>query len=443
METGLPDRGSRGADRAGPDGEAAAGVTFLLDLGQALNEVAIPSDVLERRLRAAARGLGLEAEVYALQSMLVVETHPRDGAGQLVKLRPITVDAPWNLRRMRALVDLSDEVAAGQLSLTGARARLERVLHERSPYGPTLVLLGYAVYGGVVAMRVGGRLIEALVGALVGLIAGVMQVQPGISRAISLQKSFVAGFVGLLAAWLLAMVLPSFDVGRAIFGGMTLLVPAMVLTIGLYELTGEAAGSGVIRIAYASLRFLMLAAGMAAAIQLWSVLASPPAAATVSPLPWPVVLIAVALGGAALTFCLHGRRRDLAWIVLGAVVGYGAQLVTKAIFGGDGSPLLASLALGIVANLQGRLPGHAPATVLVPGLLQLAPGFLGSEAMFKLVGHGQESSAASYFDVVLTAFQLVTGLLLAALLVPRHKPAPQRQELTPRLGVPLGATPGR
>jgi uncharacterized membrane protein YjjB (DUF3815 family) len=142
-------------------------------------------------------------------------------------------------------------------------------------------------------------------------------------------------------------------------------------------------------------------------------------------------LLMAMLGGAVLTVCLQGHRRDLPWMAGAALLAFGTQELTKVVFGGHGSPLLAAVVLGVAANLQARLPGHIAATVTVPGLLQLAPGFLGTEAVLGFIGRGWGAGVepARLFDVLLTALQLVLGLLLAEVLVGRKpdrstKPAP-------------------
>jgi uncharacterized membrane protein YjjB (DUF3815 family) len=200
----------------------------------------------------------------------------------------------------------------------------------------------------------------------------------------------------------------------------------MVLTIGTHELANDALESGVARLAYGLLRFLMLALGIVVALHLLALLGPLPAPVKASPLPWPVVLTMVAFGGAALTVCLQGHRRDLPWIAAAAVLAYGIQELTKAVFGGSGSPLIAALVLGIVANLYGRIPGHIPGTVLVPGLLQLAPGFLGTQTVIGLIGRGGDAAVqpARAFDVFIILLQLVLGLVLADVLVGRQSRRP-------------------
>jgi uncharacterized membrane protein YjjP (DUF1212 family) len=396
-----------------------AATKLLVDLGAALHWSAVPASTVETRVRAVAQALGVRADVFVLQGFLCVET---EGAPvERVELRRIDFDTHWNIARIHELYDLCTSLVRGERGVTSGRAELDRILAEPRPYKKWLVVLAYGVYGLAVAARVGGGAVEALAGALVGLVAGVIHYATVLYKSVDLQKSFVGALAGALVAFALRAVLPPFDVSRALFGGITLLVPAMVLTIGTYELANDALESGVARLAYALLRFLMLGFGLAVAIRVFPFVAPLPSRVISSPLPRVVTLLLVAIGGAFLTFCLQGRKRDLPWMALAAVFAFGAQELTKALFGGRGSPMLSAFLLGVAANLYARLTGKIPATFVIPGLLQLAPGFLGTEAVFNaLAGAGGPSlDQARLFDVFMTALELVTGLLLADILAGR------------------------
>jgi uncharacterized membrane protein YjjB (DUF3815 family) len=102
-------------------------------------------------------------------------------------------------------------------------------------------------------------------------------------------------------------------------------------------------------------------------------------------------------------------------MAVAALFAYGVQELTKVLFGGRGSPLLSAFLVGVAANLYARFSGKVPATFVIPGLLQLAPGFIGSQAIFKLIA-GHPSAGAEevrLFDVFVLALQLVTGLFIA------------------------------
>ncbi|MBX3157743.1 MAG: threonine/serine exporter family protein [Deltaproteobacteria bacterium] len=386
---------------------------LLLDFAQAMHRVQMPADAIEGHLRAIAARLGVSADTLLLQSAIAVEV--RDGSGERVALRRIGFEAHWRLARVRELIDLADACAAGAYSPVRARARLRAILAERWHVPRFAVVTAYGVYGAAVAARVGGRDGEMLVAALAGLLTGFVHYVAIGRRALDLQKVFAATLAATLLVLGCATVF-EVDGGRALFGGITLLVPASAITIGTHELANDALESGTSRLAYALVRFLMTAAGLAAAIKLWMLLAPLPPPTHVAPLPAPEVLAILVAGGLALVLCLQARPSDAPWIVFGVLVAYGAQALTKRVFGPDGAPLIAAFVLGAAGYAHARVVRDGlPATVIVPGLLQISTGFLGTQAVFGLL-RGEAGGHATFFQVFLVAFQLVGGLLLASVL---------------------------
>lgn len=387
-------------------------VAFLLELGRALHLAYQPSLAVEERVKRAARAWGLQVEVFTLQSLAVTEV--LSGARRRVDVERMPFNPHWNLRRAAALVTLSDNVAAGQFRVSEARAELDRILAAHSYYPEWLVFLAYGIYSAAVAARVGGSWLEMLVALPVGVVAGLIHFGTLVSRRVDLQKSFLATFAGSLIAFGLAAVLAPFDMPRALFGGVTLLVPAMVVTLGAFELVSESVEAGLARLTYGLLRFLLMGAGIVAAARLWKLFLPLPAHLEASPLPHAVTLVIVAGGGLALTICMGARRRDIPWIVGAVLLAYGTQELTKLWVGGRGSPIISAFVLGVAGLLYGRLPNRLPTTVIMPGLIQLAPGFIGTQAILALLGTGAPGEEARIFDVLLVAVQLVMGLVFAA-----------------------------
>jgi len=316
---------------------------------------------------------------------------------------------------MHGLMDLARAVADRRLGVPEARAAIRHLERQPSAYPRWLVIAAYAAYSAAVTARVGGAGLEMLVAAGIGLVAGGIHFGTLRSTRIDLSKSFLAALAGTLLALLAFQAL-----GPAIFGGVTLLVPAMVLTIALHEIASEALESGVVRLAYGLLRFLMLGFGVAMALT-----AARLGGLTVTAIPPPglsshlAVLGLVAAGGLALLVCLQGRGRDAPGMVFGATLAFGTQELTKAWLGDPGSPFLAAFVLGAAAYLYARLPGGFAPVVMVPGLLQLAPGFLGTRAVFHLL-EGQPVPGQDFFAVLLTCLQLGMGLLLAGMIFRRR-----------------------
>ncbi|AEI64702.1 threonine/serine ThrE exporter family protein [Corallococcus macrosporus] len=402
--------------RMGMEGDEAAS-RFLLNLARALHLAYQPSLLVEARVRRAASAWGLKAEVFTVQSLAMTQVvAPRRAPAEFARL---PFNPHWNLGRAAALLRLTDDIAAGGMGLPEARATLDRIVAERSPYPKGLVLLAYGVYGAAVAARVGGGWWEMLAALLVGAIAGVIHFGTLVSQRVDLQKSFLAAFSGTLVVFGLRFVLPPFDVVQALFGGAVLLVPAMVVTLGSLELATESVEAGLTRLAYGLLRFLMLGVGILAATTLWRFFRPLPEYSDAHVLPPPVTLLLLAVGGVALAICMAGRTRDLVGIVGGVLLAYGTQAGMKAVLGEQGSPMVAAFVLGVAGLLYGRGGQRMPMTVIMPGLLQLAPGFLGTQSVIALLGLAPPGAEdARLFNVLLVALQLVLGLVFATLVVP-------------------------
>lgn len=402
---------------ASPPGERST--DLLLDLGEAMHAAAIPADIAEERLRAVAAALAIDAQFFTLQSFFATEL--RRGEAERVEIRRIPFDTHWNLTETVAVNELATALAEGRLDAAAGRAELDRIVARKSAYPRSVVALAWAVYGAVVAIRVGGRWIEGAAGAVIGLVAGGIHLAAGAYKQVNLEKTFLGAFFGTAAAFVLALILPPFDYPRALFGGISLLVPAMVVTIGIHELAAEQLESGTVRLVYGLMCFGLLGAGMVAAFGVGGLLGLHPPHATATKLPDLVVLAVVAVGGLALVVNLEGRRRDVPWIVLAAVVAFGSQELTRVAFGTRGAPMIAAFILGSVAYLYARRPGRFPFTIIVPGMLQLAPGFLGTTTTFRLMTAGEHPTEASFFDVIVLAVQLGIGILAAGLLFGRRR----------------------
>ena len=62
----------------GVDPPAEISAQLLLDLAQALHASALPADIVEERLRAAAAGLGIDAQFFTMQSFVAANEQALD-----------------------------------------------------------------------------------------------------------------------------------------------------------------------------------------------------------------------------------------------------------------------------------------------------------------------------------------------------------------------------
>lgn len=383
---------------------------FLVDLTRAMHTVSSPSGTTEGYVREVGAALGVTVDVVALQDVVVLTfTGPQQSR---VVARRIPFQSDWNLRRMTELLELARGMAANKIDFEHGHARLGAIVGEKPMFPGWLIVAAYAAYGAATAARVGGRGLEMFVAAVVGVLAGLTHKEAAKRRALSTQQTFVVALLGTLAVFGLAAVLPPMSLVRALFGGIVLMVPAMVIAIAADEMANGDLESGVSRLGYGLIRFVMLGLGVLIGTKVWSLFAPIPESITPHRLPDLLVLLLLAAGGLALTVCLAARRRQIAGVVLGVLAAWGTQALTILLFGGPGDPTIAAFLLGLVALLYTQLSGDVPATVVIPGLLQLAPGFLGTQTIIGLVEKtGAGGGGAT--SVLIAVLQLFVGLLLA------------------------------
>ena len=104
-------------------------------------------------------------------------------------------DTHWSLAEAVELADLCRAIIDRRLDAGAARAELTRIVSRKSAYSKVLVALAWAVYGGAVAIRVGGHWIEGLAGALIGVVAGGIHLLAAKHKQVGLEKTFLGAFL--------------------------------------------------------------------------------------------------------------------------------------------------------------------------------------------------------------------------------------------------------
>ena len=204
--------------------------------------------------------------------------------------------------------------------------------------------------------------------------------------------------------------------------GLIVLVPGLTLTTAMTELATGHLVSGGARLAGALLTFLTIGFGVALGSRLGA-LSFPAMVAPQAQAPLPLWTEGAALLVAALAFVVLFRAapRDGGWVLAAATVAYLGARSGAAALGPELGALFGALVLGVCSNLHARCLQRPAALTQVPGLMLLVPGSLGFRSVAALVEHDTLSGVQTAFTMVLVAIALVTGLLLANVLVPTRK----------------------
>lgn len=394
---------------------------YLLEIGGTLLSYGCSTHRLEQLLRVVARLEGYDAHVFAVPTGLFLTLS--GGELQSPLFRMIRVEE-WSvdLERLANVDRIVNEVAAHELSIVDARLRLHELDRRPRPYPKALVAAATAGAAGAAAVFFRGGPWEALLGAAGGAAIGALGGALGRSRSARYLSDFAGAVLAALIAGVATRIWPELSREVIVLSGVILLVPGMALTTGLSELSRKNLVSGAARLMEALITFLSIVFGIALVVGVESMLGGAPATPAPPPglaLPWQALALLVA----SLSFGVLFRvpRRWLATAVASGAVAWIATLAGAAWLPGHIAAFAAALALCLYANGVARLTQRPSQVFLLPGMVLLVPGSFGFRSLEALLRGDLLGGALKGFEMFLIAGALVTGLLVANVLLPAKK----------------------
>jgi uncharacterized membrane protein YjjP (DUF1212 family) len=398
--------------------DPTASELFLSRLGRALHESGLPAPQLEGALRRVAERLGIRAQFFSTPTSLLFAFG--DGAAQrthLERVEPAGVD----LGRLEALEGLADRVADGELDAATAGVAIDAVLARARPYPRWATLVCWALSSATSAVFLGGGTPEIVVAATIGLVVGL--VARGVERreqAGQLFEPAAAAIAAFLAAAASVAWTP-LSVYTATLAGIIYLIPGFRLTLAMTELATQHLSSGTARFAGALVVFLTVTFGTAIGARAAELALGP--AIDVPPVPAGAAaeLVALLVAPVALAVLFRAPLGAAPAIVGVGVLGYlGGRLGSEWI-----SPELGmfagTLAAGLAARAWSRSSARPETVALAPAILLLVPGSIGYRSFSSLLGGDAVLGVEAAFRMVLVAFSLVAGLLVANALLPLRR----------------------
>ncbi len=395
----------------------AAAEVFLEKLGRALHRYGSPAHRLEDAMTAVADRLGVHGQFFSTPTAIFAsfETDRRHKTLPL-RVEPGEVD----LEKLSRLDRVLSRVVRGELGPSAAAASVDAVVDAPPRYGAVVTTVAFAAVSGSAARFFGGGWPEIAaacgVGLLIGLLALAIGRFPSAGRVFELLSATLAAFVTALAAEL-AGVAPQV----VTVAGLIVLIPGFTLTVAMTELATRHLVSGSARLAGAALIFLTIGFGVALGTRLGEALFDPTVPGQPVPLPdWTeAAALAVAAGGFTVLFRAHPR--DAGWILAAGTVAFAGSRLGAELLGPELGAFLGAVLVGVGSNLFARLRDRPAAVAQLPGLMLLVPGSIGFRGVSSFLAQDAVTGVQSAFTMALVAIALVTGLLLANVLLPPRR----------------------
>ncbi len=390
---------------------------LLVQVAELLHRHGTPAHRLERLLARLAASLGVEAQFLSTPTSFLAAFGP--AAAQetyLLRVEPGETD----LGKLVELDLLLEDLEAGRTEMGETRRRLEALRAAPARYGPlaSALAFGGASAGAAVLFSGGGA--EAAWAFI--LAAPLAWLAPALARREEGAQVFepLAAFLVALAAMAGAGLGSGASVPIVTLAALIVLVPGLTLTQATIELTTRHLVSGTARMAGAMTTFLSITLGLALGRALGGSLLPPVAEALPSTPPVGASALAVGLSPVAFAVLFQVRGRELPWVWLTSVCGYGVAAYCGR-FSPEAGPFLGALAVGLAANLYARLADRPALVLLTPGILMLVPGSVGYRALDLFLGRNALAGTETIFRMAISAVALAGGLLLAGALLPPRR----------------------
>ena len=259
----------------------------------------------------------------------------------------------------------------------------------------------------------------AVLGTMIGALTEYSRGRPRWADA----SEAVAAFLVTLLATAVASFIAPLSLQGVIIASLIVLMPGLMLTTAVAELTSRQLVSGTARFAGALTVLLKLTFGAVAASHVaglfgWKLLSNKDAAVLPEWMPWLMLLLA----SFSFAVLFKAARRDTLLVMASVWLGYAVLRLAALLPGAEASTLPSGcfsrgMVVTAVANLYGHHFNRPSALIRVPGIILLVPGALGFRGFNFVLQRDVMLSLDTAFAVIAALIALVAGLVFGNLLV--------------------------
>lgn len=328
-------------------------LTFLVELGAAMNTTTQPVYVVQSRLTNVARAYGASmAAVSAFPTDLMVSI----GRGEPAVLELTTTSTgSARLDQVAALDRLLELAERAELDPAEGLRRLEEIRSMEPRFGRLQAVAGYSLVAVGICLVLHPAPLEvlaaAVLGAFVGLLRSVVQGQ----QTLQVMTPVIAVFaVSALSAWAVQQDIS--DLGlRPMVASLVVFLPGAALTTSVLELAAGQMISGASRLVWGIVQLALLAFGILAGIEAIGVSRSRILFSTEALLgEWSIWtgVLAFAIG---VVVADSAPRRSLPGLLIVLYSAFAAQVIANTLLGGYVAALIGATVMTVMAFVVERL----------------------------------------------------------------------------------------
>ncbi|KAJ1902245.1 pheromone-regulated protein prm10 [Kickxella alabastrina] len=399
---------------------------FLVLISKALMMYGSPLHHLEDNLTRTARLLDLEMTASAFPGLVMLSFD--DSITHTSETKLVRCSNGWDMHRLDQTNQLLRRVVHGNTKVKQAVAELELIMTAPPIYAWYWQVLNWGVISwSLCLVCFGGSWKDSGISLALGLIAGIMNMAAGkFSGYTNFFEVSVSIVMGILSA-----ALASWGCfGATSLSATVVLLPGLVMTTGVIELSSRHMIAGTVRIFYALLLAFIIAYGLLIGVEIYNKMAGLPVlegalldlskCEAITKWSWfgtfPAGIVSISI-----LVNIHWKHWTSVTIIAG--ISYGIFWLFKFHLGLDDlAPVVASFVLGLASNMWSKVTGQTAYMILLPGEMFLVPGSVGVRGFSSMLSKDGGKGAQLALQMITTCLSIMMGLFASSFVVyPRGK----------------------
>ncbi|MDD1686165.1 threonine/serine exporter family protein [Methanoregula sp.] len=390
-------------------------VRFIMALSTAIDKYGGHTHDTDNTIRQIIKTLGLKGEILAVPNTIIIALWQDDLHHQTIHIAT-TRGTSYDMTRFGMVRDLIVDVEAGRISPADGVVRLKEIEHAPSLYGNYAKAAAFFLAGVGFGVILGISWLDVFFGGVLGLAAFGVELLASRSGLVvnNTPELFISLIVALLAG-ITGVVLPGIHPLAVTVCALTIYIPGFALTIAPREILLGDSLSGIMYFTnalFVSVKLLLgTFLGLGIALYLFPVAVTEPLTGVDPLFVWvfiPFLLISNSI--------LFGVSWDRLWLVIvcGLVVWAGVTLGNTVGFW-QGT-FLGAIILALYTRIAARRFNLPLATVLLPVVLILVPGYTFIQVLYLFNAGQMVAGISAGFQMVALIFAIICGIFIGDIL---------------------------
>jgi uncharacterized membrane protein YjjP (DUF1212 family) len=401
-----------------------ARIAFTVELARRLHEYGTAAPRLEDVVNLVSARLGLACNVLSTPTSIVMSFSDRAREDEMTEITHVVRVAPGevNLKRLCLVDEIADQVIDGRLDLAAGRFRLRELAQvPRSRASRIALVASYGISAASIAAILHTTWVGVGVAGLIGIVIGLVYIAATSRPQLGAAAEALAGFLATVIAIAIAVHVTPLAVRSVVIASLIVLMPGMVLTTAVRELSSQHLISGTARMMGALATLLKLAFGTIAATQLCTLIGWVPSGNPGDAVPAWIDWIAALAGGCAFAVLFGSPRRYVPVVVGAVMLGFATARLGGAHLSPAFGVFLGGAVVGAASNIFARMMQRPGALVREPGIILLVPGSVGFRTLSFVFERDVLLGIDTAIALVTLLVAIVAGLLIGDLLVPPRR----------------------